>query len=91
MSNTQEQLRLMSAAIIEMRALLAHGLGSDSTEPRYVRLASHLAYALHDDALTVLEGNGNFDCEKSKRRIMRAERIVGERLSDGFNELRTQR
>lgn len=53
------QAQLLAFAVHEIRNLLAHHLGSDeinSTDPA-VRAAAHLAYALHNPALAVLQGD----------------------------------
>ncbi len=43
-------------AVFEIRVLLADYLGSGNTGDLPVRQAAHLAYALHSQALAVLEG-----------------------------------
>ncbi|PHQ34954.1 hypothetical protein [Rhodopirellula bahusiensis] len=80
----QEQLKLMSAAIYEMRILLSSYSGNDPS----IRLAERLAYALHNDALAVLEGDGTFNVANARERIAIAEELAGETLGDGYGVLK---
>ena len=80
----REQLMLMAAAIFEMRVLLSTYSGNDPS----IRLAERLAYALHNDALEVLEGGGTFDVANARKRIAIAEELAGETLGDGHGVLR---
>jgi hypothetical protein len=54
MAISQEQL--LAFAVYEIRLLLADHLGSQSDSPMPVRAAAHLAHALHNEALAVLQG-----------------------------------
>lgn len=83
-SAEHEQLKLMSAAIYEMRILLSTYIGDDPS----IRLAERLAYALHNDALAVLEGDGTFNVANARERIAIAEELAGETLDDGFGVLK---
>ncbi len=79
-----QQLELLAAAIYEIRELLPNYLGSENDADDSVRLAAHLAYALHNDALAILEGGGAFDVRAAKARIKQAEIVVGGEYADGF-------
>ena len=54
----------MAQAVYEIRQLVSSYLGSENEGDPVVRRAAHLAYALHNEALAVLE-NRTFDCEKA--------------------------
>ena len=56
MTNSISSEQLIAAALYKIRLLLASYLGSESTAELPVRIAAHLAYALHNDALLLLEG-----------------------------------
>lgn len=88
MNTTDEQSRLLAAAIYEIRTLLGGALGSHNEADTPVRLAAHLAYALHNDALAVLEGGREFDCDASRAKIAAAEATVGASFGDGHGELK---
>jgi hypothetical protein len=60
MSADQDQAKLLAFAVYELRLLLAGHLGSDGQTDVATRAAAHLAYALHNQALAVLEGR-SFD------------------------------
>ncbi len=58
---SDEQLKIMAAAVYEIRCLLSGHLGSTCDSDPDVRLAAHLSYALHNQSLEVIEGDGTFD------------------------------
>ncbi|WP_057634235.1 hypothetical protein [Stenotrophomonas humi] len=62
MAVTQEQV--LAFAIYEIRLLLAHHLGSGESQDPATQAAAHLAYALHNQAATVLQG-GQFNPEQA--------------------------
>ena len=86
-AQSQEQLKLMAAAVYEIRCLLSDALGSTNNSPTSVRLAAHLAYALHNQALAILEGGEVFDVSAAKAAIKAGERTVGSQYGDPFNLL----
>lgn len=85
MASNEERLKLFAAALYEMRVLLQTYDGDDTS----VRLAERLAYALHNDALNVIEGDATFDVEASRRRVGIAQKVVGEPYLDHYGLLRT--
>lgn len=74
MAATQEQV--LAFAVYEIRLLLADHLGSDSTSDMSIRAAAHLAYALHNQAYAVLQGNA-FDPEQATAALGGADRLLG--------------
>jgi hypothetical protein len=71
--------QLLAAAVYEMRLLLAGYLGSECQADQSVRVAAHLAYALHNCALSVMEG-GDVDVADAIRRIEGVDRMLGSDL-----------
>jgi len=53
---SQSQAKILAQAIYEIRLLLSGYLGSEAEGDMAVREAAHLAYALHNEALAVLDG-----------------------------------
>lgn len=51
MSLDDEMLRLLAAAVYEIRLMLSDHFGSGNESDLNLREASHLSYALHDAAL----------------------------------------
>lgn len=76
MSNTLKPEQLVAAALYEVRLLLAPYLGSDNSAELPVRTAAHLAYALHNDALAVFNGE-SFEVGAALARIEAVDRILG--------------
>ena len=60
MPNHQSQAKILAQAIYEIRLLLSGYLGSQNKGDTSVREAAHLAYALHNEALAVIEGKDFF-------------------------------
>jgi hypothetical protein len=89
MSNSLKPEMLIAAALYEVRLLLAEYLGRENTAELPVRIAAHLAYALHNDADALLRGN-QFQVDAALARIEAIDRILGketklvERLSTHF-------
>ena len=77
----------MAAAVFEIRLLLSNYLGSSCDADPSIRLAAHLAYALHNEALAIFEGDGQVDIDAARRRIAHVEMIVGESFSNNGSHL----
>jgi hypothetical protein len=77
-----EHARLMAAAVYELRLLLSDHLGSECESDPSLRLAAHLAYALHNEALAMFERDETFDLDAARNRIKAAESIVGDTYAD---------
>ncbi|MEL6446260.1 MAG: hypothetical protein AAF089_17545 [Bacteroidota bacterium] len=77
------QIRVLAQAIFEIRVLLSGYIGSADQGDERVRMAAHLAYALHNEALAVLEG-GSLDIEESLSRVRAVDSVFGEDFSTAF-------
>jgi len=60
--------KTVALALYQIRVLLSGYLGSQSEGDMSVRQAAHLAYALHNEALALVEG-GSFDSAGVIRRL----------------------
>ena len=78
-----QQEQLLAFAIYEIRLLLANHLGGDSASELPVRVAAHLAYALHNEADAVLQGE-SFDAQSAFARLGAVDRMLGSDLQDRF-------
>ena len=83
MDDKSDQNKLIALALYEIRLILASQLGSENETDTSTRVASHLAYALHNEALAVLEGK-SFDIDKALRKIESIDKILGEDYSSHF-------
>ena len=81
--------KILAQALYDIRLLLSDHLGSKSNADVSIRLAAHLAYALHEDCLSVL-ADGSFDTSKAVSRIKAIEGIVGNDISANFKKYETQ-
>jgi len=77
--------KTLAFIVYEMRLLLAGHLGSGAHGDPPVRAAAHLAYALHNQVLAVMEG-GSFDSEKAEAAIARVDEMLGESFSTRLSE-----
>ena len=76
MPNTPQPERLIAAALYEIRLLLAPYLGSESAAELPIRIAAHLAYALHNEAQAICEGE-TISGAAAITRIAAIDRVVG--------------
>ena len=86
MSKEMAEVRLLANTLYEIRVLLGSYLGSENEAPMNVRVAAHIAYALHDEALAVAAGE-NFDLAVALKKVEAIDSILpvtgGARLARG--------
>ncbi|MDO9029913.1 MULTISPECIES: hypothetical protein [Hydrogenophaga] len=70
------ETKVLAQALYEIRLLLSEYLGSEIEADMSVRTAAHIAYALHNDALAVLDG-GSFDATEAVKRVEAIDLILG--------------
>ena len=80
---------MLAQAIVEIRNLLSGYLGSENDGELAVRQAAHLAYALHNQALDVLEGK-TFDVKESISGLVFADRVLGAGFTERFSQIINQ-
>jgi hypothetical protein len=68
MSPDPQESILLAKALYEIRVLLSPYLGSDCEADLPVREAAHLAYALHNEALAVIESR-DFDLQDATAKV----------------------
>ena len=73
MAITQEQV--LAFAVYEIRLLLAHHLGSGDASDLAVKAAAHLAYALHNQADAILQGD-TFDPQQAAESLSAVDRML---------------
>jgi hypothetical protein len=85
--------KILAHAIQEIRQLLSPYLGSENKGPLEVRVAAHLAYALHNEAIALIEGS-NFDVEAALKKVVSIDNILnvqdGSRLARLISESSSQ-
>lgn len=79
-SSMHNETELLAVALHQIRILLADCLGSVNDAPLQTRIAAHLAYALHNEAETVLEGRP-IDVNAALARIEAIDSLLG--VQDG--------
>ena len=75
--------KILAKAVFEIRLLLSGYLGSNVDADQSVRIAAHLAYALHNDALAVLAGNG-FSADEALKRVAAVDSLLGVEVGSEF-------
>jgi hypothetical protein len=78
-----KQNQLLAFAVYEIRQLLAHHLGSGDTPDPAVKAASHLAYALHNQAEAILQGH-TFDPEKGIEALRAVDKMLATNFQASF-------
>jgi hypothetical protein len=86
MVDTPSQHQILAFAVYELRLLLSGHLGPDSQAEPSTRVAAHLAYALHNEALAVIEGR-QFDPGQAIEAIRRVDTEFGENSLQRLSEL----
>ncbi|GFM82597.1 hypothetical protein PSCICN_32890 [Pseudomonas cichorii] len=71
-----DQTKLLALALLEIRGGLADYLGSDVDAPISVRVAAHIAYALHNEAEAAYN-NADFQIEHASLKITAIDQILG--------------
>jgi len=69
-----QEAKMLAVAIFELRIILFSSVGPDA--PYELRLAAHLAHALHNEALAVMEDR-TCDVESALARIAALDQIIG--------------
>ncbi|NMY71883.1 hypothetical protein [Pseudomonas sp. WS 5414] len=71
-----DQNRLLALALLEIKLLLVDYLGSAVDAPMSVRVAAHIAYALHNEAESVYT-NADFALDGASQKIAAIDQILG--------------
>lgn len=71
-----QEAKILANAVYQIRLLLSGYLGSATEAPIDVRVAAHLAYALHNEAIALVEGRG-FDKERALEKVKGIDGILG--------------
>ncbi|KQV51038.1 hypothetical protein ASD58_06440 [Duganella sp. Root1480D1] len=79
--DTSDQTKLLAKALYEIRLLLSGYLGSSVDADMSVRIAAHIAYALHNEALAVCDGD-TFDLAGATKKIEAIDRLLDQRVSE---------
>lgn len=80
------ETKLIANALCELRLLLAPYIGSENEAPGDVRLAAHLAYALHNEASALAAGTG-FDVGSALGKVAAIDGILGTNDGERLAEL----
>ncbi|EPM58209.1 hypothetical protein A264_17124 [Pseudomonas syringae pv. actinidiae ICMP 19071] len=79
-----DQTKLLALTLLEIKTLLADYLGRDVEAPMSVRVAAHMAYALHNEAEAVYN-NADFEIADASLKIYAIDQILG--VTDGASLL----
>ncbi|WAC63715.1 hypothetical protein OVA13_02680 [Pseudoxanthomonas sp. SL93] len=84
MTDQTDQIKVLAFALYEMRLLLAGYLGSDNPGDHPVRVAAHLAYALHNQAHAAWQYGESFDAASAISSIASVDKLLGSNLMQQF-------
>ena len=83
MSEQTDESRVLALALCEIRNLLSSNLGSENRASIEVRVAAHLAYALHNEALAMLEGR-SFNVQAALGKIGAIDEILNVKFGEAL-------
>jgi hypothetical protein len=83
---SETQAKILARALYEVRVLLSGYLGSQTAADINVRQAAHLAYALHNEALAVVEDRP-FDPIAAVRQLTAVDAMLGSEFTAIFGAL----
>lgn len=83
MVDKSDQNKLIALALYEIKVILASKLGSGNEADTPTRIAAHLANALHNEALSIIEGKG-FNVEEALEKVKEIDQILNEEYSGYF-------
>ena len=87
MTDSTMQTKILAFALYELRQLLSGQLGSDG-DGNPVTTAAHLAYALHNQALSALQGE-SFDVASAVSALASVDRMFGESFVQRLSQATT--
>lgn len=88
MDSKDAQLKVMAQAVYELRGLLSGYLGNRNPETLYESVSAHLAYALHNEALAIIEDRPeDFNLDDAINKIKRVDEMYGEQFGERFQNL----
>lgn len=75
MNTVSHEVQIIASALYEIRSLLSSYLGAENEAPLEVRLAAHIAYALHNEAACLVDGSG-FDVNAALLKVATIDNIL---------------
>jgi hypothetical protein len=88
MDGKDAQLKIMAQAVYELRGLLSGYLGNINPETQCESLSAHLSYALHNEALAILEDRPeDFNVDDAINKIKRVDEMYGGQFGERFQKL----
>ena len=86
MENNEAKLKLLAQAIYEIRGLLSSHLGAPNEGDVSEATSAHLAYALHNEALAIIENRPqDFDVNAALEKIKIVEDKYGKQFGGRFD------
>jgi hypothetical protein len=89
MANPAEA-RVLAEALYQIRQLLSGYLGSTRPGDPAVRMAAHLAYALHNEALATVE-DGGFDVDQAVAKVAAVDAIFDSNFAESIQRVAAPR
>jgi hypothetical protein len=88
MDSKDVQLKVLAQAVYELKGLLANHLGNRDPETQCESVSAHLAYALHNEALAIIEDRPeDFNVDVAINKIKRVDEMYGEQFGDRFQKI----
>ncbi len=88
MESKDQKIQILAQAVYELRLLLSSHLGSPFDEASAEKIAAHLSYALHNDALAIIENReDDFVVEATLKRLNHVDGLFGNKPNSSFKNV----
>ena len=88
MDKKDAQIKILAQTVYEIRLLLSDHLGSTDENMLCENVSAHLAYALHNEALAIIEDRPeDFDINKAIESFKKVDERYGKQFGNRFEEL----
>jgi len=88
MESKDQKIRVLAQAVYELRLLLSNHLGSPFDDGPSEKVAAHLSYALHNDALAIIENReDDFVLEETFKTLNHLDNLFGNEPNSCFKNV----
>ena len=88
MDSKDQKIKILAQAVYDLRLLLSNHLGSPFEGASSEKIAAHLSYALHNDALAIIRNREeDFDIEKTIKTLNHLDSLFGNEPNSCFKNV----
>ena len=88
MESKDQRIKILAQAVYDLRLLLSNHLGSPFDNTSAEKMAAHLSYALHNDALAIIENReDDFVIEETLKTLNHLDNLFGNEPNSCFKKV----